>query len=121
MQFVALIAIVSEELEQKCIEIAKEAGAGGVTITKGSALGLREKKTFFGLTLEDNVSILFFILPKKLSVPVFKKLKTDLSDKNETDDEDVHSAMIMTLPIEHFAGIQMDELELFEDEVQNFL
>lgn len=117
MQFVALIAMISEELEEECIEIAKQSGAGGVTITKGSAMGLKEKKTFFGLTLEENISILFFILPRKISVHVFKKLKTGLNLQKKEE----NNGIIMTMPITHFAGIQMDELELFEDEVQSFL
>ncbi len=116
MQFEALIAIVAEELEEKTIECAKQAGAGGVTIIKGHAIGLKEKKIFFGLTLEDNVSILLVVLPKKLIMSVVKALKKDLNLEDEN-----RQGMVLTLPISHLAGIDMDEIELFEDEVKDFL
>lgn len=117
MQFEALIAIVSEELEEEAIESAKKAGAGGVTLIKGHAIGLKEKKLFLGLTLEDNVSILFFVLPRKLTTPVFKALRKDLDLENEEESK----GLVLTLPISHFTGITTSELELFEDKVQNFL
>ena len=54
MKFVALVAIVPEEREEEAVELAKNAGAGAVTILRGRNLGLKEKKIFFGLTLEEN-------------------------------------------------------------------
>lgn len=117
MKFEALIAIVSEELEEQAVQIAKKAGAGGVTIIKGHAMGLREKKIFFGLTLEDNVSLLFFILPRKLTMSIYKALKKDLKLEDTTES----GGVVMTLPISHIAGINIDEIKLFEDEVVEFL
>lgn len=117
MKFEALIAIVSEELEEQAIEIAKTAGAGGVTVIKAHAMGLREKKIFFGLTLEDNVSLLFFVLPRKLTMSVFKALKKDLKLEDVKDS----GGVVMTLPISHLTGINIDEIKLFEDEVVDFL
>ncbi len=117
MQFEVLISIVAEELEEKAIECAKQAGAGGVTVIKGRALGLREKKIFFGLTLEDNVSILLIILPKKLIMPILKALKKELTSK----DQQKANGVVFTLPLSHLAGINLDEIELFEDEVREFL
>ncbi len=117
MKFEALIAIVKEENEEQAIDIAKNAGAGGVTIVKGSAMGLEEKKIFFGLTLEENVSLLFFILPRKITMSVFKTLKKELKLENNKDG----GGLVMTLPISHLTGIDVNELELFEDEVKDFL
>ncbi len=117
MKFEALVAIVKEEFEEQAIDIAKKAGAGGVTKIKGSAMGLKEKKIFFGLTLEENVSLLIFVLPRKLTMNIFKNLKDDLNMDNSQDS----GGMVMTLPISHLAGIDVNEIKLFEDEVKDFL
>ncbi len=117
MQFEVLISIVSEELEEKAIECAKNAGAGGVTVIKGKALGLKEKKIFFGLTLEENVSLLLTILPKKITMAIIKALNEELNDK-ETKEQ---KAITFTMPISHLSGIDIEEIELFEDEVKEFL
>lgn len=119
MKFEALVAIVSEDIEEKTIETAKRAGAGGVTVIKGRAIGLEEKKVFFGLTLEDNVSVLFFVLPKKITMSIFKELKKLLKEINASEEEG--QGMVMTLPITHMAGIDTSEIKFFENEVLDFL
>ena len=112
MRFAGLIAIISEELEEKAIEVAKNAGAGGVTILNGRGLGLEEKKTFLGLSLEGRESILIFVLERKLSVKVLKALYKEL----ELDKED--RGLVFTVPIEHIAGIDIKEVELFQKEIE---
>ncbi len=117
MQFVVLCAIIPDAQEEKVIEVTKKAGAGSVTIIHGKNIGLKEKKVFFGLTLEENVSILLFILPKKISTSIFKVLKTELKldNKNSAD------GIVFTFPLTHLSGLDIDEIELFEEEVKNEL
>jgi len=115
MQFTILAAIIPDEKEENIIEVAKKAGAGSVTILHGKNIGLKEKKVFFGLTLEENVSILLFILPKKLSISIFKTLKNEL----ETDEKEGENGIIFTFPLTHLAGIQEEEIELFGEEIKN--
>jgi len=117
MQFIVLAVIVPDAQEEHTIEIAKKAGAGSVTILHGKNIGLEEKKVFFGLTLEENVSILLFILPQKISNTVFKALKKELN----IDDQKNKNGIVFTFPLTHLAGIDTDELELFEEEVKNEL
>jgi hypothetical protein len=116
MKFVALIAIVAEEREQEAVSVAKEAGAGAVTILKGGNLGLKEKKIFFGLTLEENISLLIFILPRRISMQVFKSLRKKLDiDSND------NSSLIFTMPLGHVAGLNIEELHKFENEIKSTL
>ncbi len=116
MKFVALVAIVGEEREEEAIAMAKEAGAGAVTILKGRNLGLREKKIFFGLTLEENISMLVFILPTRVSMSVMKRLRRGLDiDSSE------NSSIIFTLPLSHVAGLNIEELQQFEDTIKKIL
>jgi len=117
MQFIILGAIVPNSQEENVIEIAKKTGAGSVTILHGKNIGLKEKKIFFGLTLEENVSILLFILPKKISTIIFKALKQELN----VDVKEDKNGIVFTLPLTHLAGLDIDEIELFEEEIKNEL
>jgi len=116
MKFVALIAIVAEEREEEAVAVAKEAGAGAVTILKGRNLGLKEKKIFFGLTLEENISLLIFILPRRISLQVLKSLRNKLDI-----DSDENSSLLFTMPLGHVAGLNIEELHKFENEIKSTL
>ena len=112
MKFAMVIAFVKEELEDQAIDIAKANGAGGVTISKGSGVGLNEKKTFFGLSYERAESLLFFVLEKHIALNVMKALKKELSL------DDTGNGMVMSLPIEHLAGIPSQQLNKFEEQLK---
>ncbi len=116
MKFTALIAIIPDSDEEKAIAVAKEAGAGGATIIHGRNIGLKEKKVFFGLTLEENVSILLFILPRRLSMKVMRALRQEM----DMDDPKTTS-MVMTMPLSHVAGLDNEELHHFEQDIKHIL
>jgi len=116
MKFVALVAIIPDSQEEKAIEVAKEHGAGAVTILNGRNIGLKEKKIFFGLTLEENVSILLFVLPRKLSMKVMKSLREEFGLDNHDN-----NSLIFTVPLSHVAGLNNDELHQFENDIKNIL
>ena len=116
MKFTALVTIIPDSQEEKAIECAKGAGAGGVTILHGKNIGLKEKKVFFGLTLEENVSILVFILPRKLSMQVMKALRGEFN----LDSHD-NSSLAFTMPLSHVAGLNNDELHQFEQDIKHIL
>ena len=113
MKFVALITIIQDKDEEEAIKVAKEAGAGSVTIIHGRNIGLEEKKVFFGLTLEENVSVLLFILPRRLSMKVMKALRTTFDLDNHEN-----SGLAFTLPLSHVAGLDTQELHKFEDNIK---
>jgi hypothetical protein len=112
MKFSLLIAIVDGASEDKAVDIAKANGAGGVTIMKGAGIGLNEKKTFFGLTYERAEAVLLFVLEKKTSLRVMKALNTEL------DLEASGKGMVLTVPIEHLAGIPMKQIERFQQQLK---
>ncbi len=115
MTFSLLIAVVENSLEDSAIDVAKANGAGGVTILQGKGIGLNEKKTFFGLTYERSESVLLFVLEKRVSVRVMKALKREL--KLETENKGI----VMSVPIEHLAGIANKQIEAFADRVKEEL
>ncbi|WP_456384239.1 P-II family nitrogen regulator [Persephonella sp.] len=112
MKFSVLVAIVNEELEDKAIDVARNAGAGGVTILHGTGIGLKEKKIFFGLTYEGRETVLIFVLEKKLALKVLKALNREL--KLEEEDHGI----AFTLPVEHLAGINKEEFLKFQQEIE---
>lgn len=114
MKFTALVAIIEDKDEEAAIDVAKEAGAGGVTILHGKNIGLEEKKVFFGLTLEENVSVLLFILPRRLSMKVMKAIRTKFDLDNVQN-----GGLVFTLPLSHVAGLDTNELHKFEDEIKS--
>jgi len=116
MKFTALIVIIPDKDEEKAIEIAKKAGAGTVTILHGQNIGLEEKKVFFGLTLEENVSVLLFVLPRKLSMKVMKSLRIECDIDNPKN-----SGVAFTMPLSHIAGLDTKELHKFEDDIKTML
>ena len=113
MKFTALIAVIQDKDEEEAIKVAKEAGAGSVTILHGKNIGLEEKKVFFGLTLEENVSALLFILPRRLSMKVMKALRVSFDLDNPEN-----SGFAFTMPLSHVAGLDTEELHKFEDDIK---
>ena len=116
MKFTALVAIIEDKDEDAAIDVAKAAGAGGVTIVHGKNIGLEEKKVFFGLTLEENVSLLLFVLPKRLSLKVMKELRLKFNMDSENN-----SGMAFTIPLSHVAGLDTKELHKFEDNIKTMI
>lgn len=113
MKFAALVVIVADDLQDRVLDSAKSAGAGGVTILDARGIGAREKKTFFGLTYEGSQSVLVFVLEKKLSVRVLKQINRDLDLANTS------KGVAFTLPLEHIAGIDPAQIRSFEDQIRD--
>ena len=116
MKFTALVAIIEDKDEEAAIDVAKEAGAGGVTILHAKNIGLEEKKVFFGLTLEENVSVLLFVLPRKLSMKVMKAIRSKFDLDNAKN-----GGLVFTLPLSHVAGLDMNELHKFEGDIKSMI
>ncbi len=113
MKFSALVAVLADELEEQAIDSAKAAGAGGVTILDARGIGAEEKKTFFGLTYEGSQSVLVFVLERKLSVTVLKRMTRDLDLVRNS------KGVMFTLPLEHIAGIDTAQVEQFESRIRD--
>ncbi|HRQ55901.1 MAG TPA: transcriptional regulator [Azoarcus taiwanensis] len=113
MKFSVLVAILAEDLEEQAIDVAKRAGAGGVTILDARGIGAKEKKTFFGLTYEGSQSVLIMVLEKKLSLTVLKNISRELDLKNNT------RGVVFTIPLEHIAGIDTGQIHQFEERLKD--
>lgn len=108
--------MIEDKDEERAIAVAKEAGAGSVTILHGKNIGLEEKKIFFGLTLEANVSVLLFVLPIKLSMHVLKVIRTEFNLDNPEN-----SGLAFIVPLSHVAGLDTKELHKFENDIKSMI
>jgi nitrogen regulatory protein PII len=113
MKFAVLVAILAESLEEKAIDVAKHAGAGGVTLLDARGIGAKEKKTFFGLTYEGSQTVLICVLEKKLSLAVMKALTQELDLAKHSN------GVVFTVPLDHIAGIDTRQLESFEEHIRD--
>lgn len=113
MKFSVLIAIVPEDLEQDCIDASRDLGAGGMTVLSGRGISNTTKKTFFGLTFDGSQSVLLMVLEKGLSLDVLKTIQKILMPENDSQ------GLVFTLPLEHLGGIDLSQVEKFEQHVKD--
>ena len=66
MQFKIIFASVKTDITDKVVVAAKAAGATGATIIPARGTGIREAKTFFGLSLEVQTDIIMFLIEEHL-------------------------------------------------------
>jgi nitrogen regulatory protein PII len=112
MKFAALILIIAEDMEERAIDVAKKAGAGGMTLLNARGIGASEKKTFFGLTYQGAQSMMICVLERKLSVHVMKALTEELELKKHS------KGVVFTMPLEHIAGIDTRQIESFVEQIR---
>lgn len=113
MKFSLLVAMVPDDVENKAIELAKQEGAGGMTIVTGRGLANETRKTFFGLTFEGNQSVLLAVLEKRLSLRVLKSIQTLLVGEHHS------KGLVFTLPIEHIGGLDLEQVAKFEQQIKS--
>lgn len=66
MKFKVVISAVKADLTDRVVDAAKSAGGTGATIIPGRGTGIREAKTFFGLTLDAQTDVALFLLEEHL-------------------------------------------------------
>lgn len=116
MKFSVLVAIVPEDQEQDCVDSARDLGAGGITVLSGRGISNTARKTFFGLTYDGSQSILLMVLEKSLSLDILKAIQKILMP-----DHSDSKGLVFTLPLEHLGGIDMSQVEKFEQHLKDSL
>lgn len=75
MHFKLLVAFVEDRKTEQMLSAAREAGATGATvINQARGEGLKEVKTFFGLSLETQRDMLLFLVEEHLSRKILERL-----------------------------------------------
>ncbi|WP_018169657.1 MULTISPECIES: hypothetical protein [unclassified Thioalkalivibrio] len=115
MRFSALVAVLSDDLEEQAIATAKEAGAGGVTIMDARGIGAEARRTFLGMTYEGSQSVLLWVLEKKVALDVLKCISKELDLANDP------RGVAFTVDVAHLAGIGRKQIEQFQEQVKEEL
>ena len=75
MHFKLLIALLQDDKTDAVVTAAREAGATGATVlTQARGEGLRQAKTFFGLTLETQRDMVLLLVEEHLSRSILEKI-----------------------------------------------
>ncbi len=112
MRFKLILASVKSNITDKIVDAAKAAGATGATIIPARGTGIREAKTFFGLSLEAQTDIIMFLLEEHLAPSVLKTIgKAGQFDKPGT-------GIAFVLPVDQVIGLE-SQIEKFKQELQN--
>lgn len=112
MQFKVIIASVKNDITDTVVDAAKKAGATGATIIHARGTGIREAKTFFGLSLEAQTDIIMFLLEESLISNVLETIgKTGRFDKPGT-------GIAFVVPVDQVIGLesQIDKFKQENDE-----
>jgi nitrogen regulatory protein PII len=112
MRFKIVFAPVKTDKTDAVVDAAKEAGATGATIIGARGTSMHEAKTFFGLTLEDQTDIIFFLLEEHLVKPVLAAIKK----AGEFDKPGTGIAFV--LPVEEVTGLE-SQMEAFKEGVRD--
>lgn len=109
MEFKLIISLVKSDRTEKVVEAAKAAGATGATIIPARGTGIHEAKTFFGLTLEAQTDVIFFLLEKRL-------VKNVLSAVYEAGRfKEPGTGIAFVINVEHTVGLE-SQMEHFRQE-----
>ena len=112
MKFKIILAPVKPDKTDHIVDAAKKEGATGATIIPARGTGMREAKTFFGLTLEDQTDIVLFLLEEHLVKPVMKAIK----DAGEFHKPGTGIAFV--IPVENVLGME-SQIEILKDKVRD--
>lgn len=111
MRFKIILAPVKTHITDSIVDAAKKSGATGATIIPARGTGIREAKTFFGLTLEDQTDIVMFLLEEHLVKAVLQAIRT------AGEFHKPGTGIAFVLPVEQVLGLE-SQMERFKEEVR---
>lgn len=111
MRFKLIFASVKADITDHIVATAKEAGATGATIIPARGTGIREAKTFFGLTLEAQTDIILLLVEEHLVVKILDAIK-EAGKFHEPG-----TGIAFVVPIEHVVGLE-SQMDKFKEEVR---
>ncbi len=116
MHFKLIIALVEDDKTDDVMKAAREAGATGATvINHARGEGLKQSKTFFGLSLETQRDMLLFLVEEHMS----RKILENIAQVGEFESKP-GTGIAFQIDIEDAVGVthQVQQLtEAVEDEI----
>jgi nitrogen regulatory protein PII len=113
MHFKLVIALVQDGKTDKVMEAAREAGATGMTVINDArGEGIRQARTFFGLTLETQRDMVLLVVEEHLS----RNILETISKVGEFDTSP-GAGIAFKIDIEDAVGV-MHQVEELTEKVQ---
>lgn len=115
MHFKLIVAFVEDEKTDAIMSAAREAGATGCTVINNArGEGLKEHKSFFGLTLASQRDVLLLLVEKHLSRDILEHI----GEVGEFDAKP-GTGIAVTIDVEDAVGIlhQAHEIEEMVEEI----
>jgi hypothetical protein len=114
MKFKGIIALVDDEITERVIETARQAGATGCTvISSARGEGLKPPKTFFGLDLEEQRDVVLFIVEQHLSRHILERI-AEVGGFDRT----MGAGIAFQFDLEDVVGLS-SQIETIEEEIEN--
>ena len=111
MKFKVILASVKTNITDAVVDAAKAAGATGATVIPARGTGIREAKTFFGLSLEAPTDIIMFLLEEHVVQSVLKAIAA------AGRFQDPGTGIAFVLPVESVIGLE-SQIARFKEEVR---
>lgn len=116
MHFKLIICFVEDGHTDEVMKAARDAGATGSTIINNArGEGLKESKTFFGLSLESQRDVILFLVEEHLSRQILETI-----EKAGQFDEKPGTGIAIQIDVEDAVGVshQIQTLQgIVEDEI----
>jgi len=101
MHFKLILCFVEDGHADAIMEAAREAGAtGATTINNARGEGLKQNKTFFGLSLETQRDVILFLVEEHLSRHILETI-----EKTGQFDEKPGSGIAIQIDVEDAVGV----------------
>ncbi len=111
MRFKMILSSVKPDITDTIVDAAKASGATGATIIPARGTGIREAKSFFGLSLEAQTDIIMFLVEEHCVEPILDAIRE--SGKFH----EPGTGIAFVLPVEHVVGLE-SQMEKFKNEVR---
>lgn len=112
MRFKIVLALVKTEKTDPVTDAAKEAGATGATVIPARGTGIREAKSFFGLTLEAQTDIILFLIEEHAVQDILDAIH--IAGKFDQPG----TGIAFVLPVEQVIGLE-SQIKRFVKEVRD--
>ncbi len=116
MHFKLIIAFLNDEVTDKVLDAAREAGATGATVINNArGEGINKKTTFFGLNLDLQVDVILFVVEEHLARHILETI-----DQVAGLDKNSGAGMAIQLDVQDAVGV-MHQINTLEDVIKDKL
>lgn len=114
MKFDIVIAIVPFEKEADAIDAVKKAGATGATVISAHGTGIKEAKTFFGLTVESKQSLILSVVERHIAQKIMKAVYDALDMKSPG------KGIVFSFQVEAVMGLESQLSVMRQEAIKEF-